>query len=163
MNWTRVALITSVAALAWAIWPKQPVLLDTHGPTRQLIIASTLARVDDPIIILGDSIVEASTLPRSLCGHAIVNAGIGGTSTSSHLGSILKEALGGKRAALIAVSLGTNDAAIPSSVEQYGINYRTLLTDLAMLTPRLAVVAIPPPEAGLQEFEQGQWRLDRQL
>jgi lysophospholipase L1-like esterase len=154
MNWTRVTLAALVAALAWAAWPKRPVILDTHGPTRQLIIASTLARVDDPIVILGDSIVEASTLPRSLCGHAIVNAGIGGTSTSSHLGEILKEALDGKRAALVVVSLGTNDAAKPYSVEQYRSNYLALLTELAALTPRRAIAAIPPPEAGLEEAKK---------
>ncbi len=93
-------------------------------------------------------------MPRSLCGHAIVNAGIGGTSTASHLGSILAEALGTKRAALVVVSLGTNDAAIPNSVEQYRSNYRALLTELAALTPRSAIAAIPPPEVGLEEAKK---------
>ena len=154
MNWTRVALVGCVAALAWAAWPKRPVIVDTHGPTRALIIRSTLARFDDAIVILGDSIVEASTLPRSSCGHAIVNAGIGGTSTSSGLGAMLKASLDGKRAALVVVSLGTNDAAIPHSVEQYRSNYRALLTELAALTPKLAIAAVPPPEAGLQEAKK---------
>jgi lysophospholipase L1-like esterase len=154
MNWTRVALVGLVAACAWAAWPRPPLILDTHGPTRQLMITSTLARVDDAIVVLGDSIVEASTLPRSLCGHAIVNAGIGGTSTASHLDSILKESLGGKRAALVVVALGTNDAAIPLSVEQYRSNYLALLTELAALTPRRAIAAIPPPEAGLPEAKK---------
>jgi lysophospholipase L1-like esterase len=154
MNWTRVALVGCVAALAWAAWPKPPVIVDSHGPTRALIIGLTLARFDDAIVILGDSIVEASTLPRALCGHAIVNAGIGGTSTSSDLGAMLKASLGGKRAALVVVSLGTNDAAIPHSVEQYRSNYRALLTELAALTPQIAIAAIPPPEAGLEEAKK---------
>jgi lysophospholipase L1-like esterase len=143
-----VALVALVAICAWAAWPRREVVFDTHA--RQFVIRSTLARFDDPIVVLGDSIVEASTLPRSLCGHAIVNAGIGGATTASNLGSILSEALGNKRAALVVVSLGTNDAAIPSSVEQYRSNYRALLTELAGLTPRSAIVAIPPPEAGLE-------------
>lgn len=154
MNGTRIALVALVAACAWAAWPRQPVIIDTHTATRQFVIRSTLARVDDAIVVLGDSIVEASTLPRSLCGHAIVNAGIGGASTASHLGEFLAEALGGKRAALVVVSLGTNDAAIPASVVQYGSNYRALLTELAALTPRSAVAAIPPPEAGLEEAKK---------
>jgi hypothetical protein len=154
MNWTRVALAGCVVALAYAAWPKPPVIIDTHGPTRQLIIASTLARFDDAVVILGDSIVEASTLPRSLCGHPIVNAGIGGASTASHLEAILKEALAGKRAALVVVSLGTNDAAKSYSVGQYSSNYRALLTEVAALTPRRAIVAIPPPEAGLEEAKK---------
>jgi lysophospholipase L1-like esterase len=151
MNWTRVALVGCVATLAYAAWPKRPVIIDTHGSTRQLIIASTLARFDDAIVILGDSIVEASTLPRSLCSHPIVNAGIGGASTTSHLEGILKQALAGTRAALVVVSLGTNDAAKPYSVEQYSSNYRALLTEVAALAPRSAIIAIPPPEAGLAE------------
>jgi hypothetical protein len=66
MNATRVALISCAAACALAAWPKEPAVRDTHGPTRQFIIASTLARVDDAVLVLGDSIVEASTLPRSM-------------------------------------------------------------------------------------------------
>jgi lysophospholipase L1-like esterase len=154
MNGTRVALVALVAACAWAAWPKSEVIFDTHGATRQFVIRSTLARFDDAIVVLGDSIVEASTLPRSLCGHPIINAGIGGASTASHLGSILADSLGTKRAALVVVSLGTNDAAIPNSVEQYRSNYRALLTELAALTPRSAVAAIPAPEVGLEEAKK---------
>ena len=154
MNATRVALIALVAACVWAAWPRRPVIIDGHRATREFVIASTLARVDDAIVVLGDSIVEASTLPRSLCGHAIVNAGIGGVSTASGLGAMLAEALGGKRAALVVVSLGANDAVVPESVERYSANYRALLTELAALTPRRAVAAIPPPEAGLEEAKK---------
>src|ERR1700676_2075999 len=131
MNRNRVALVALVAVCAWAAWPKHDVVFDPHATTRHFVIQSTLARFDDPIVVLGDSIVEASTLPRSLCGHAIVNAGIGGSSTASQLDSMLKESLGGKRAALVVVALGTNDAAIPLSVEQYRSNYLALLTELA--------------------------------
>ena len=154
MNVTRVALVGLVAACAWAAWPKHAVIIDTHGPTRQFVIRSTLARVENAVVVLGDSIVEMSTLPLSLCGHPIVNAGIGGASTESHLGSILKESLGDKRAAAIVVSLGTNDAAIPNSVERYRSNYRALLSELAALAPRTAVMAIPSPEAGLEEAKK---------
>jgi lysophospholipase L1-like esterase len=154
MKATRVALVGLVAVCAWAAWPRHQIVHDTHGASRQFIIRSTLARVDDAVVLLGDSIVEASTLPRSLCGHPVVNAGIGGASTASHLGSILSEALGDKRAALVVVSLGTNDAAIPNSVEQYRSNYRALLSDLAALTPHRAIAAIPPPEAGLEEAKK---------
>jgi lysophospholipase L1-like esterase len=150
MNTRHAALVALVAICAWAAWPKHDVVLDLHASTRYFVIQSTLARFDDAIVVLGDSIVEASTLPRSLCGHAIVNAGIGGTSTASNLGAILSQSLGGKRAALVVVSLGTNDAAMAHSVEQFRSNYRALLTELAALTPRLAVVAIPSPEAGLE-------------
>jgi hypothetical protein len=150
MNRNRVALVALVAVCAWAAWPKHDVVFDPHATTRHFVIQSTLARFDDAIVVLGDSIVEASTLPRSLCGHAIVNAGIGGASTASNLGAILSQSLGGKRAALVVVSLGTNDAAMAHSVEQFRSNYQALLTELAALTPRRAIVAIPSPEAGLE-------------
>jgi lysophospholipase L1-like esterase len=144
-----MALVGLVAACALAAWPKRDVLVDTHRTARQLVVWRTLARLDDPIVILGDSIVEASTLPRSLCGHPIVNAGIGGASTTSNLGSFLADALGNKRAALVVVSLGANDAVISDSLERYRASYRALLTELAALTPRRAVVAISPLEAEL--------------
>jgi lysophospholipase L1-like esterase len=143
-----------VAACAWAAWPRHDVILDTHSATRQFVIRSTLVRVDDAVVILGDSIVEASTLPRSICGHPVVNAGIGGASTTSRIETMLAAALGDKRAALVVVSLGTNDAAVPDSVAQYSSNYRALLAELAKLTPRRAIAAIPPPEAGLEESKK---------
>jgi hypothetical protein len=154
MNPTRIALIGFVAACAFAAWPRKPVILDNHGPTRQLIIASTLARVDDAIVVLGDSIVEASTLPRSMCGHPIVNAGVGGASTESNLGSLLTQSLGDKHVALVVVALGTNDAGISNSVERYRSNYRTLLGTIAALTPRTAILAIPQPEGGFGEAKK---------
>ena len=58
----------------------------------------------------GDSITEASTLPRSVCDHALVNAGLDGASTASDLGTWLNDVLGGRRAGAIVVALGTNDA-----------------------------------------------------
>jgi lysophospholipase L1-like esterase len=154
MNGTRIALIAMVAACAWAAWPKREVVLDTHRTTRQFVIRATLARFNDAVVVLGDSIVEGSTLPRSLCGHAIINAGLGGASTASHLDTLLAEALGGKKAALVVVSLGSNDAAISDNVEQYSSNYRALLVNLAALTPRIAIAAIPPPEPGLEEAKK---------
>jgi lysophospholipase L1-like esterase len=151
MNGTRIALVGLVAACAWAAWPKREVVIDTQRISRQLVVWRTLARLDDPIVILGDSIVEASTLPRSLCGHPIVNAGIGGATTASNLGSFLADALGNKQAALVVVSLGGNDAAMSDSVERYRSAYRALLTELKALTPRRAMVGISPVEAGLED------------
>lgn len=154
MNLTRIALAGFVVAAVLAVWPKRATVIDTHGPTRQFVIRSTLDRVDDPVIVLGDSIVEASTLPRTLCGHALVNAGIGGASTSSKLGAMLSQSLGGKRAALIVVSLGTNDAVAPNSIETYRSNYRALMSELSALTSRIAVAGVPLPEAGFDESKR---------
>ena len=90
----RIAIIVFVvgalAAFLW--WPRRETTDDTPRSVRQLILHFPLARIDDPIIVLGDSIVEASALPRSLCGHPIVNAGLSGASTASDLGRWLSGA-----------------------------------------------------------------------
>ena len=72
MNGTRIGLaILLMAALAAWLWsPGKPEPEDSHRLSRQLVLHYTLSRTDNPIVVLGDSIVEASTLPRALCGHA---------------------------------------------------------------------------------------------
>jgi lysophospholipase L1-like esterase len=145
----RIAIIVFVvgalAAFLW--WPRRETTDDTHRSVRQLILHFTLARIDDPIIVLGDSIVEASALPRSLCGHPIVNAGLSGASTASDLGRWLSGALAGKRAALIVVALGTNDALAQRSRQSFATSYTMLLAELSKMTPHVVVLAIPPIEA----------------
>jgi lysophospholipase L1-like esterase len=146
MNGARIGLaVLLIGALAagFAFLRKQTVA-DSHRQARQLVLNYTLSRVDNPIIVVGDSITEASTLPRTLCGHPIVNAGLNGASTASDLGTWLIEALDGKQAAAIVVSLGTNDALTARSRQQFQASYSALLAQLSKETPHLAVLAIPP-------------------
>jgi lysophospholipase L1-like esterase len=151
LNWKRFSLVVlaACASAALLIWSRKAEVLDEHRRARRLVLYYTLSRVDDPVIIIGDSIVEASTLPRSVCGHSIVNAGLSGASTASDLGGWLSAALEGKRAALIAVSLGTNDALTPAlrGKQNFEDRYGALLALLAKSTPRLVVLEIPPVEA----------------
>jgi lysophospholipase L1-like esterase len=146
MNRTRIGfaiLLIGAVAVGLSCFRK-PSISDSHRQTRQIILYYTLSRVDNPIIIVGDSIVEASTLPRELCGHAIVNAGLDGASTASDLGTWLIDVLDGKPAAAIVVSLGTNDAlGAARSPPQFEANYRALLAKLSKATTRLIVLAIP--------------------
>jgi lysophospholipase L1-like esterase len=147
MNWKRLGIVGLVLiAFACCFWFAKRAPLDTHSRVRQFVIQSTLNRFPNPIVVLGDSIVEASTLPRWLCGHAIVNAGIGGASTTSDLATMLRRSLGGKRAALIIVSLGTNDAGLSRTSTAFRDNYKALLEQMSLLTSRRSVVAIPPVE-----------------
>ncbi len=148
MNRTRIGLaVLLIGALAavFSYFGKQTIS-DPHRQARQLVLYYTLSRVDNPIVVLGDSIVEASTLPRTLCGHPIVNAGLNGASTASDLGTWLVEALDGKPATAIVVSLGTNDALMARSRQQFEASYGALLAQLSKQTPRMAVLAIPPIE-----------------
>jgi lysophospholipase L1-like esterase len=148
MHWTRlevIGLVLVASASLCCSW-RSATATDAHTQARQFVIQSTLDRFPDPIVVLGDSIVEASTLPRSLCGHAIVNAGIGGASTTSDLGSMLAKSLGDKRAALVVLSLGTNDAGASRSTEAFKANYRSLLKQLSTLAAHTVIMAIPTVE-----------------
>ena len=153
MKRTRLGLIVltitllAVAATLLVRAYKAPAR-DEHRRIRQLILYYTLSRVDDPIIVLGDSIVEASTLPKSSCGHPIINAGLSGASTASDLGSWLAGALANKPAAII-LSLGVNDALVPAPISKqvFEDRYAALLGELSKLTGHLFVLGIAPVEA----------------
>ena len=49
-----------------------------HADVRRLMIAAALADADQPIVVLGDSVTEMAPLPRQLCEHPVINAGVGG-------------------------------------------------------------------------------------
>jgi GDSL-like Lipase/Acylhydrolase family len=143
-----LAVLAIGAVLAgWSYFGK-PAAVDAHRHTRQIILRYTFSRVEQPIIVLGDSITEASTLPRSLCNHAVVNAGLDGASTASDLGTWLAAALNGRRAGAILVALGTNDALQGRSREEFEASYGSLLGQLKGATDHLAVLGIPPVEVG---------------
>lgn len=150
MHWTslRIIIPAACAFAAFLIWAsRKPDAADEHRKARQLVVYYTLSRVDDPVIVLGDSLVEASTLPRSICGHPIVNGGLNGASTASDLGGWLVPALDGKPPALIVVSLGTNDALASRSPPEFTDRYGMLLKQLSKSAPHLAVLQIPAVEA----------------
>ena len=52
---------------------------------RAFMIRSQLARARNPVVIIGDSITEAALLPSSICGHDVVNAGVGCMTVGSYL------------------------------------------------------------------------------
>jgi hypothetical protein len=140
--------VLSIGAVAvGASIVKKQTFSDSHRRSRQVILYYTLSRIDNPIIVLGDSIVEASTLPRELCGHPIVNAGLDGASTASDLGNWLVDVLDGKSASAIVVALGTNDVLAARDLPQFKANYRTLLSQLSKAAARVIVLAVPPIDA----------------
>jgi hypothetical protein len=153
MNGTRpiitvvaVAVLAIGALLAGVSFFRPNTIVDTHRHTRQVILHYTLSRAEQPIIVLGDSITEASTLPRSYCDHPLVNAGLDGASTASDLGTWLKDVLNGRRAAAILVALGTNDALQVRAQQEFETNYRALLAQLKDTTDHLVVLGIPSLE-----------------
>ena len=141
-----VAVLAIGAVLAGVSFFRPNTIVDTHRHTRQVILHYTLSRAEQPIIVLGDSITEASTLPRSFCDHPLVNAGLDGASTASDLGTWLKDVLNGRQAAAILVALGTNDALQGRDQQEFEANYRSLLAELKGTTGHLAVLGIPSLE-----------------
>ena len=121
----------------------RPNTVSIHRYTRQVILHYIFSRADHPFIVLGDSITEASTLPRSTCDHALVNAGLDGASTASDLGTWLIEVLEGRRAGAIVVALGTNDALQGREQKEFEANYARLLAQLKGSADHLVVLGIP--------------------
>jgi hypothetical protein len=147
MNVARLSIIVLAAGAllaAYSFLKKAPV--DTHRYTRQVILHYTFSRSDHPFIVLGDSITEASTLPRTLCNRALVNAGLDGASTASDLGTWLMDVLNGRRAAAILVALGTNDALQGREQKEFEANYTSLLAQLKGAADHLVVLGIPSVE-----------------
>jgi lysophospholipase L1-like esterase len=150
MNWTRAGILAFVALCIWAAWPKG----QNPAPPRPLLIKAALKDASDPVVILGDGIVERATLPRSICGRPVINAGIAGSTTASNLDAMLIKVLGSKQAAMIVVSIGVDDAAIPLSAESYKANYLTLLKALKTTTSRLAVASVTSIETAPSQSDQ---------
>ncbi|WP_257168510.1 SGNH/GDSL hydrolase family protein [Bradyrhizobium sp. SRS-191] len=149
LGFVLFALIAAAAATFVLVRRSATPSSSDHRTVRQLVVHyNLLSRPDDPIIVLGDSIVEAATLPASACGHPIVNAGLAGAGTRSDLAGWLKPALGPKRPFAIIVSLGVNDAltAKPDSSQVFAGRYEALLRELTTLTTRLFIIEFPPVE-----------------
>ena len=151
MTMTRIGLaVLLIGAVAFGLsYVRKQYISASHRKNRQDVLSLTLSRMDKPIIILGDSIVEASTLPRELCGHAIINAGLNGASTTSDLGTWLIDVLEGKPAAAIVVSLGTNDALKARSRPEFEANYSALLAQLSKATAHVIGLSYPTDRGSL--------------
>jgi lysophospholipase L1-like esterase len=141
-----VAVFAVGATLAAVSFFRPGAAADTHRYTRQVILHYTFSRSDHPFIVLGDSITEASTLPRSVCDRALVNAGLDGASTASNLGNWLNDVLSGRRATAILVALGTNDALQGRDQQEFEANYTSLLAQLKGSAEHLIVLGIPSVE-----------------
>ena len=148
MNVARLSIAVLVVGALFAAYSflRKEAPVDTHRYTRQVILHYTFSRADHPIIVLGDSNTEASTLPRSLCDRALVNAGLDGASTASDLGTWLLDVLNGRRAAAILVALGTNDALQGREQKEFEANYASLLAQLKGAADHLVMLGIPSVE-----------------
>jgi lysophospholipase L1-like esterase len=110
-----------------------------HRDVRQFMIAAALVGLDQPIVVIGDSITEMARLPETIDGRPVVNAGIGGASIEDFqtLAPILMQ---NSKPSLIVVALGTNDG---TSIQP---QYAALLSKLKTFSARLLAVGVTPQD-----------------
>ena len=112
-----------------------------HQDVRQTMIRAAINQASNPVIVIGDSIVEMAPLPSEMLGNELINAGIGGLS-SRELSRISPRLLDGVTASLIIIAIGANDVGSSPSVDDYS----ELLRRLKRYAPRLLVLPSTPNE-----------------
>jgi lysophospholipase L1-like esterase len=111
-----------------------------HTETRLWVIRSMLSRVASPIVVMGDSIVEAALLPSEISGHPVINAGIGGTGIGlfeEFASSLIRE----NPPALVVLLVGINDALGRRDLASFRSAY---LATLQSIKAPIAVATIAP-------------------
>jgi lysophospholipase L1-like esterase len=116
-----------------------------HVEVREFIISSQITRVQDPVIVVGDSVTEAAILPTQICGHSVINAGIGGAWASMYK-TLLPGLFAGHEAVLIAIALGLNDSQRANARVDFKASYASLVDELAPFAKKLLFVGITPIE-----------------
>ena len=83
-------------------------------------------------------------MPSSVCGHDVVNAGIGDMTVGSYL-PLAKQLLAGRRVQSVVIALGTNDSGIASTahIEK---DYANLIDELAKHATNILLAGLPPFE-----------------
>ncbi len=100
------------------------------------MIDAALTDAPEPIFVLGDSVTEMAPLPRQMCGHPVVNAGVGGQ-TIYEAGQLASRVLGERGAFLIALAVGANDVGSPSAQSDF-----TTLIDVVKPLSKRPLVAL---------------------
>lgn len=79
-----------------------------HMDVRESIIRFALDGLDNPVVFLGDSLVEMADLPKTICGKPVVNGGVGGAQTSDFM-RLAPKFLKLTKPSAIVIALGAND------------------------------------------------------
>jgi hypothetical protein len=146
---TVAGLATHIDRLSDEIRFSVPVDLEhRHNVVRQFIVRSTIAQKPDAILFVGDSITEAALLPESICGHPVINAGLGGAHTASYLDFAKLTIPSDLKSPLIIVALGTNDSTSIGAKWDSPLApaYSKLADFLQPHADKLLFVGIPPIE-----------------
>lgn len=108
-------------------------------------IKAEIGQTPNAVIVLGDSIVQGATLPKSICGHAVVNSGVAGAAIQ-YFERHAAELLGLSHPILIVLAVGINDAS-PKMAKQFRLRYKKTVASLSRVAP-VAVATITPVRSG---------------
>ncbi|MET4847194.1 SGNH/GDSL hydrolase family protein [Bradyrhizobium sp. vgs-9] len=121
------------------------ILQNDRLQVRTLAIKSQLAQAKDPIVFMGDSITELALLPSAICGHPVVNAGIGSATAASYA----HIAKGFDPVFMAVVAIGANDAL--GLNQTFRTDYRNLLNTIR--SQKFVLVGLSPIDERLDETE----------
>jgi len=138
-----VAAIASVSAGHTMVLGPESDLEPSHE--RFYAIKAEIRQTPDAVIVLGDSIVQGAPLPKSICGYAVVNAGVVGAAVE-YFERHAAELLGSSHPRLIVLAVGINDAS-PKIAKQFRLRYRKTVAFLSRVAP-VAVATITPVRSG---------------
>jgi lysophospholipase L1-like esterase len=79
-----------------------------------------------------------------VCGHAVINAGIGGLTVGGY-GDIAQQIMAGTRAALVVVALGMNDSTT-NPTKGFEVSYNNLIGAVRPHAQRLLLAGLTPLE-----------------
>jgi lysophospholipase L1-like esterase len=108
-------------------------------------IKAAIRQPQASVIVFGDSIVEGAPLPEMLCGHAVVNGGVTG-STVEYFERHAAELLGSARPKLIVLAVGINNAS-PMAAKHFRAHYYKTVT-ISSRTAAVALATITPVMEG---------------
>ena len=108
-------------------------------------IKAVIRQTPDPVIVFGDSIVQGAPLPKMLCGHSVINAGVTGAAVE-YFERHAAELLGSSRPRLIVLAVGINNAS-PRAAKRFRSHYEETVAVLSRAAP-VVVATITPVRSG---------------
>jgi lysophospholipase L1-like esterase len=119
-----------------------------HDEVRGFVIRSKIAQIPNAVLFVGDSITEAAVLPASICGHSVINAGLGGADTGSYLAFAKLTFPIDLKSPLIIIALGTNNSTSVGAKWNRSLapSYNDLADFLQLHADKLLFAGIPPLE-----------------
>lgn len=116
-----------------------------HLEARLFVIRSQIVQAGpSPVIFGGDSITEAALLPAQVCGHRIINAGIGGATAYQYALAVRRLDF---RAAAFVIAVGTNDSDT-AGASKFQDTYRFLSKAISVHSNVVLYAGIPQLESG---------------